>query len=189
MRICKENVGGFRYEPRGDWFSFAKVRKRSFSEAHARRLRHPPERFPSTTVSGSENLFNYIWNMDIYLTKSHGFTTGGLYSPPGAAWGMFYYECSHFISRLLNCWQQTPAYPTESLGGDRTIFNITLIGFIWKKKVIPRILWGRVKHGVIFFFGGTFNIWMHLLVYCKSNGGFVYYTDQYKSTNRTASTS
>ncbi len=69
MRICKENVDGFRYEPRRDWFSFAKVRKRSFSEAHARRLRHPPERFPSTTVSGSENLFNYIWNMDIYLTK------------------------------------------------------------------------------------------------------------------------
>ncbi len=155
MRICKENVGGFRYEPRGDWFSFAKVRKRSFSEAHARRLRHPPERFPSTTVSGSENLFNYIWNMDIYLTKSHGFTTRGLYSPPGAAWGMFYYGCSHFISRLLSCWQQTPSYPTERLGGDRTMFNITLIGFFWKKKVTPRMLWGRVKHGVIFIFGWT----------------------------------
>jgi len=26
-RICKENVGGFRNKPRGDWFSFAKVRK------------------------------------------------------------------------------------------------------------------------------------------------------------------
>ncbi len=28
----------------------------------------------------------YIWNMDIYLTKMHGFATGGLYSPPGAVW-------------------------------------------------------------------------------------------------------
>ncbi len=40
-------------------------------------------------------------------------------------WGMFYYRCVHFISRLLSCWQQTTAYPTERLGGDRTIFNIT----------------------------------------------------------------
>uniref|UniRef100_A0A672N3G6 DUF5577 domain-containing protein n=1 Tax=Sinocyclocheilus grahami TaxID=75366 RepID=A0A672N3G6_SINGR len=28
--ICKEKFGGFRYKPRGDWFSFAKVRKLCF---------------------------------------------------------------------------------------------------------------------------------------------------------------
>ncbi len=30
---------------------------------------------------------------------------------------------------------KTPAYPIERLGGARTIFNITPIGFVWKKKV------------------------------------------------------
>ncbi len=28
--FVKKNVGGFRYKPRGDWFSFAKVRKLCF---------------------------------------------------------------------------------------------------------------------------------------------------------------
>ncbi len=53
----------------------------------------------------------YVWNMDIFLTKMHGFATGGLYSPPGAVWGTFYYGCVRFTSRLLNCWQKAPAYP------------------------------------------------------------------------------
>ncbi len=38
--------------------------------------------------------------MDIFLTKMHGFATGGFYSPPGAMWGMFYYRCTHFIWRV-----------------------------------------------------------------------------------------
>ncbi len=28
----------------------------------------------------------YVWNMDTYLTKTHGFATGGLYLLPGAYW-------------------------------------------------------------------------------------------------------
>ncbi len=30
---------------------------------------------------------------------------------------------------------KTPAFPIERLGGATTIFNITPIGFVWKKKV------------------------------------------------------
>ncbi len=50
----------------------------------------------------------YVWNMDIFLTKTHGFT-GGLYSPPGAVWGTVYYVCVHFSWCLLDCWTETPA--------------------------------------------------------------------------------
>ncbi len=73
----------------------------------------------------------YVWNMDIFLTKLHWFATGGLYSPPGAVWGMFYYECVLYLTcfGLLN--RNTSAMITL-----RTIFNITPIGFIWKKKVL-----------------------------------------------------
>ncbi len=67
--FVKKNVGGFHYKPRGDWFSFAKVRKLCFlcsckqtreTSISQRRtrcayfLRHPPERLPRTTVSRSE---------------------------------------------------------------------------------------------------------------------------------------
>ncbi len=90
-----------------------------------------------------------------FLTKMHGLTTGGLYSSPGAVWGTFYYGCAHFISRLLNCWQKTPAYPNERLGGARTIFYITLIGFVWKKSYTPRMPRGWVHHRLIFIFGWT----------------------------------
>ncbi len=39
----------------------------------------------------------------------------------------------------------------------RAIFNITLIGFVWKKKVIYtyKMSWGWVKHWLIFIFGWT----------------------------------
>ncbi len=62
------------------------------------------EWLPRATVSGSDkNSVYYVWNMDIYLTRVHGFPTAGLYSPPEAVWGTFNYRCTHFISRLLNC--------------------------------------------------------------------------------------
>ncbi len=76
-----------------------------------------------TTVSRSGKKLYYIWNMDIYLTKTHGFATGGLHSPPGAVWSTFYYERAHFISCLLNCWRKAPAYTIARLGGARTIFK------------------------------------------------------------------
>ncbi len=46
--------------------------------------------------------------------------------------------------------------PIVRLGGARTIFNITPIGFVWKRKsYTPRMLWGWVKHRLIFIFGWT----------------------------------
>ncbi len=42
----------------------------------------------------------------------------------------------HFIWLPLDCWTETPAHAIIKLGRARTIFNITLIGFVWKKKVI-----------------------------------------------------
>ncbi len=35
--------------------------------------RHPPERLPLLTVRWSERCVYYVWNMDIFLTKMHGF--------------------------------------------------------------------------------------------------------------------
>ncbi len=37
------------------------------------------------------------------MFKTHGFVTGGLYSPPEAVWGTFYYGCACFIWLLLDC--------------------------------------------------------------------------------------
>ncbi len=69
---------------------------------------------PSRTIDGLEN--NLFW---VYLDNSLRFqlscskkkqeacfnkgATGGLYSPPGAVWGMFYYGWMHFIWLLLDC--------------------------------------------------------------------------------------
>ncbi len=44
--------------------------------------------------------------MDIFLTKMHGFTTGGLYSPPPPTEpceARFFYGFAHFILRVLDC--------------------------------------------------------------------------------------
>ncbi len=122
MRICKENVGGFRYEPRGDWFSFAKVRKRSFSEAHARRLRHPPERFPSTTVSGSDNLFNYIWNMDIYLTKPMDSLQEAFIHPPELREGCFITDARTLFHVFWTVDNKHPLTPLKVLEGTGQCF-------------------------------------------------------------------
>ncbi len=51
-----------------------------------------------------------ILNMDIFLTKTHRFAAGDLYSPPGAMWGTFYYGCACFILLILDYWTETPAY-------------------------------------------------------------------------------
>ncbi len=42
----------------------------------------------------------------------------------------------HTLFHVFWTEQQTPAYTIVRLGGARTIFNITPIGFVWKKKVI-----------------------------------------------------
>ncbi len=123
--FVKKNVRGFWYKPRGDWFSFDKVwklcflcyckqtRETSISHSHAWRIRPTSSAGTASTYDSQQKLeikCYYFWNMDIYLTKMHGFVTGGLYSPPGAVWGTFYYECVHYVtsSELLT---KAPAYP------------------------------------------------------------------------------
>ncbi len=49
--------------------------------------------------------------------------------------------------------QKHPPTAILTLGRARIIFNITLIAFVWKKKVMyctSRMPWGWVKHGLIF---------------------------------------
>ncbi len=84
------------YKPKGDWFYFAKVIKLWFfctcKQTCALRIR------PATSSAQNgydsqqkwEKSVYYVWKMYIFLTKLHGFTTGGLYSGSGAVWGMFY---------------------------------------------------------------------------------------------------
>ncbi len=94
--FVKKNVEGFRYKPRGDWFSFAKVRKVCFlcSSKQTRETSISQRRAMPTSyvicrngllvwqsVEVRKNVY-YIWNMDIFVTKTHGFATGGLYPPP-----------------------------------------------------------------------------------------------------------
>ncbi len=111
------NVGGFWYEPRGDWFSFGKVRKLCFlcsckqtretsiSQMRARHIRPPSSAGTACMYQDSQQKWEkrvyYVWNMDILLTKAHGFATGGLYSPPGAVWGMFYYGCALVLGDMV----------------------------------------------------------------------------------------
>ncbi len=83
------------------------------SPAHAWRIR-PTSSAGTACMYDSQqkwekSIYN-VSNMDIFLTKMHGFATGGLYSSPGAVWGTFYYRCACFIWRLLDCWTKTPTY-------------------------------------------------------------------------------
>ncbi len=78
--------------------------------------------------------------MDIFLTKMHGFTTGGLYSPPRShVRHVFFNGFAHFILRVLDC-----------------VTEAQMIGFIWKRKsYTPRMAWGWVNNRIIFIFGWT----------------------------------
>ncbi len=67
--------------------------------------------------------------MTIILTQTHRFTSEGLYSPPGAMWSYFYDGTLYFASKY-----QQPFTAIIKLGRARTIFNMTLIVFVWKKK-------------------------------------------------------
>ncbi len=131
--FVKKNVRGFRYKPRGDWFSFAKVKKLCFlwscnqtcdtSISQKWRIR------PTSSAGNGLHVWQipevrvyYVWNMDIFLTKTHGFATGGLYSSPGAVWGMFYHGCARFVLRLLDCWTETPADCNDNAWNSQDIF-------------------------------------------------------------------
>ncbi len=102
--FVKENVGEFRYKPRGDWFTFAKVRKlcllkqmreTSISQRHAQRIRPTSSAgtLLHTTVSRSDRKVFISFEICIFfLQKLIDFWPArGLYSPPGAVCGTFYY--------------------------------------------------------------------------------------------------
>ncbi len=94
-----------------------------------------------------------VLNMDIFLTQTHRFTSEGIYLPPRAVWSTFFMMdgCTFFWASK----SQPPFTAIIKLGRTSTIFYITLIVFIWNKKVSPRMAWGWVNHGVIFIFGWT----------------------------------
>ncbi len=83
---------------------------------------------------------------------------------PGAVWGTFYYRCTHFISQLLDCWQKAPAYPIVRLGGARKIFNKTDYIRLKEESHIHLMLWGGVKHRLIFVF-----VWTNPLIVCVAS--------------------
>ncbi len=58
---------------------------------------------------GEKSVYSFL-NIDIFLTKMHGFATGGLYSTPETVRGTVYYGCMHFIWLLLDGWTKTPSY-------------------------------------------------------------------------------
>ncbi len=70
-----------------------------------------------------------ILNIDISLTKTHCFATGGLSSRLGDMSRRTLFHIFWTVDK------KHPLTPIVTLGA-RAIFNITLIGFVWKKKVI-----------------------------------------------------
>ncbi len=68
--------------------------------------------------------------MDIFLTKMHGFATGGLYSPPEPCETCFIMDARALFDVFWTVEQKHPPTAMIELRSARTIFNITLIGFI-----------------------------------------------------------
>ncbi len=150
--FVKKNVRGFRYKPRGDWFSFGKVRKLCFlcsciqthktsiSQRRAWRIRPTSSARNGLLVWQSAEVRKSIYkilNMDIGLTRTHRFATGGgLYSPPEPCETRFIMDACTLFDYFWTVEQKHPPTPILALGRARKFFKITLIGFVWKKKVI-----------------------------------------------------
>ncbi len=61
---------------------------------------------------------------EYFLSKTHGFSTGGLYSPPEPCEARFITD-AHTLFHVFWTVDKKPAYPIVRLGGARTIFNKT----------------------------------------------------------------
>ncbi len=94
-------------------------------------LRHPPGLLPLMTVRWSERDVFITFEIWIFILQKCMDSRQEAFIHPGAVWGMFYYGCTHFISRLLNGWQKHPLTPIERLGGVKTTVYIILTGFVW----------------------------------------------------------
>ncbi len=115
--FVKKKVGGFRYKPRGDWSSFAKVRKLCFLCS----CKQTWERLAYLTgVCGTHTSYVICRNAD------------WLYSPPGAMWGTFYCGWMHFIY-FWTVEKNTCLLQFLTLGRARIIFNIHCPPKVWKR--------------------------------------------------------
>ncbi len=86
-------------------------------------LTSSPGLLPLMTVICSEREEFITFEIWIFIfQKCIGVATGGLYSPPGAVWGTFYYGCAYFISCLPNWIQQTHLVPWKGLKGPGQFF-------------------------------------------------------------------
>ncbi len=157
MRICKENVGGFRYEPRGDWFSFAKVRKRSFfCSCISQRRTHNIYVIHRNDfcVPQSAEVRIYLITFEIWifiLQNPMDSLQEAFIHPPELCETRFIMDARTLFHVFF--WtvdNKLPLTPLKVLAGTGQCFNITLIGFVWKKKVTLRMLRGWVKHRLIF---------------------------------------
>ncbi len=79
-----------------------------------------------------KSVYNVL-NMDIFLTKN---TTGGVYSPPEPCEACFIMDGCTLFDFFWTVEQKHPFTAIIKLGRARIIFNIALIGFVWKEKVI-----------------------------------------------------
>ncbi len=68
--------------------------------------------------------------MDIFLTKMHGFATGGLYSPPEPCEACFTMDAHALFNVFWTVEQKHPPTAMIELRSARTIFYTTQIGFI-----------------------------------------------------------
>ncbi len=68
--------------------------------------------------------------MDIFLRKTHGFATGGLYTHPERCEGRFIMDAHTLVKVSWTVVQKHPLTAMIELRSARTIFNITLIGFV-----------------------------------------------------------
>jgi len=117
-----------------------RFRVRHFWEAHVQSWPHMSSAWNCFVYNSEHKLDSsdyYILNMDIFLSKTHWFTTEGLCSPLGAVWDTFFFIEGRFLFQVF--WTEAMQHPlTEMIELERskTNFNITPTGFIWKKKVI-----------------------------------------------------
>ncbi len=94
--------------------------------------------------------------MDIFLTKTHWFATGGLYSPPGAMWGSFYLWWECFIWHLVDCSTETPAdYNDNAWNNQDNFYTIPTVFAEGRRSYTHGMPRGWVKHRLIFVFEWT----------------------------------
>ncbi len=94
-------------------------------------LRHPPELLDRTTVSGSEKkvfITFHIWIC--ILQKSMDTLQEAFIHPPEPCDARFITDARTLFQVFWTVDKKTRTYPIVRLGGARTIFYITLIGFV-----------------------------------------------------------